>query len=508
MSLVSGALALCATVLLGCGRIGFDVATDGGQDGDGDGGDAADADLGGIDTAYVTPLTMGMFDLFGYAVALSADGSTLAVGAYGEQSAATTINGDMNDNSANYAGAVYVFVRSGDAWQQQAYLKAANAGTGDVLGFAIAISADGNTIVAGAPDEDGGATTINGANDDTKDSAGAAYVFVRVGTTWSQEAYLKASNSDPGDNYGGAVSISGDGNTIAIGAFTEDGDGTGATGLPASNGASDAGAVYILTRAGTTWTQQTYLKASNTNSNDHFGDEVSLSAGGQLLAVAATGESSGARGVGGDQLDNSQPQAGAVYVFERAGNTWLQTAYIKASNPDGGDFFGYGISLSATGATLAVSAEGEDGPSFGVGGAQIEGAGQAGAAYVFENTGTWAETAYLKATNTGTEDRLGRSIAVSGDGRTILVGAPQEDSGETGLAATGADESAADSGAAYLYRRVGASWNVAYLKASNTAVGDSFGVSVALSATGETLVIGASRKDDGGTDTGAVYVIE
>ena len=213
-------------------------------------------------------------------------------------------------------------------------------------------------------------------------------------------------------------------------------------------------------------------------------------------------------GIDGNQLDNSQPQAGAVYVFDRGGGTWQQEAYVKASNPDGGDFFGFSVALSDDGRTLAVSAEGEDGTSSGVDGPQTEGAGQAGAAYVFTRGATppWTQEAYIKATNTGIDDRFGRSVALSADGGRLVVGAPQEDSGARDLGGDQSDDTSPDSGAAYVFERGGSTWSATqYVKASNTASGDAFGASVAISGSGGAIVIGAHAR---ASARGAVYVVE
>ena len=110
--------------------------------------------------------------------------------------------------------------------------------------------------------------------------------------------------------------------------------------------------MYVFTRNGTVWSQQAYIKASNTGSGDHFGMSVALS--GDTLAVGATGEASD----GSSQSDNSLSDAGAAYVFTRSGTTWTQQAYVKASNPDSDDNFGYSVALF--GDTLAVGATGED----------------------------------------------------------------------------------------------------------------------------------------------------
>src|ERR1041384_4603400 len=152
---------------------------------------------------YVKASNASANDLFGAAVALSADGGTLAVGALGEASAATGIAGDQANNAAPDAGAAYVFVRSGTSWVQQAYVKASNAGEGDFFGVSLSLSADGNTLAVGAPREDSASSGINGEPlDDTAVDAGAAYVFVRSASTWSQQSYVKASNTGVTDSGG------------------------------------------------------------------------------------------------------------------------------------------------------------------------------------------------------------------------------------------------------------------------------------------------------------------
>jgi len=125
------------------------------------------------------------------------DGSTIVVGALNEDSGATGVNGDQNDNSLSNAGAAYVFVRTGSMWAQQAYLKASNTEASDLFSFSVAIA--GDTIVVSAYGEDS-----NGTNpaDNSAPDAGAAYVFVRAGTTWTQQAYLKAANAGADDFFG------------------------------------------------------------------------------------------------------------------------------------------------------------------------------------------------------------------------------------------------------------------------------------------------------------------
>jgi hypothetical protein len=294
-------------------------------------------------------------DNIGYAISLSADGSTLAVGGAGPVV------------SGGFTGAVYVFNRDGSGeWRQQAYIKASNGDLADSFGESVALSSDGNTLVAGALGEASSATGIGGdQSDNSAPGAGAVYVFTRSGSTWSQQAYIKASNTEANDRFGAVVSISGDGDTIAIAALWESSTATGISGDQSSNGAYNSGAVYVFTRSGSSWSQQAYIKASNTGGGDRFGSSLSLDAGGHTLAVGADQEASNATGVDGDQTDNSAI-SGAIYVFVRI-VTWTQQAYLKSSNSEYGDGFGGSVSLSADGGVLAVGAPGEDSSAVGVG---------------------------------------------------------------------------------------------------------------------------------------------
>src|SRR5688572_11212851 len=261
--------------------------------------------------AYVKAANADMGDHFacggslpghiGNAIAISADGNTMAVGAPHESSAARGINGDAADNSLYASGAVYVFVRRGGAWVQQAYVKASNAGQSDLFGMNVALNADGNTLAVAAPWESSAATGVNGnQNDDSLPQAGAAYVFTRSGESWSQQAYIKASNTGrrpaagellaDGDQFGFSITLSGDGNTMAVGATTEDSAATGINGDASNDAAQSAGAVYVFSRDANSWTQQAYLKGSNTEAGDLFGYHVSLSTNGNTLAVAGYDE--------------------------------------------------------------------------------------------------------------------------------------------------------------------------------------------------------------------------
>jgi FG-GAP repeat len=324
-------------------------------------------------------------DLFGSAVTLSADGNTLAVGAPGEDSQAIGVDGNQLDNSANGAGAVYVFTRNIDTWSQRAYVKASNTGTLDQFGNAAALSGDGQTLVIGANGEDSVATGINGNQpDDSASNSGAVYIFASTAGAWSQQAYVKASNTGPEDRFGERVALSSDGNMLVIAAPREDSSSSGVNGNQIDETAADAGAVYLFTRSASVWSQQAYIKASNTDAADQFGSAIAVSGDGSTLAVGASGERSSAIGVGGNQTDNSAEIAGAVYLFSRTSGTWSQQAYVKASNSEQFDFFGAAVALNSDGNTLVVGAPGEDSRSPGIGGNQADNTAQlAGAAYLY-----------------------------------------------------------------------------------------------------------------------------
>ena len=454
--------------------------------------------------AYLKASNTGRDDLFGSSVAISGD--TVVVGARWEASNATGVDGNQADNSAARSGAAYVFIRSAGLWSQQAYLKASNTGAGDWFGASVAV--DGDTVVVGARFEDSHATGVDGNQaDNSAIESGAAYVFTRTSGVWSQQAYLKAANTEEFDEFGVSVGISSE--TVVVGAFLEDSHATGVDGNQADNSVRNSGAAYVFTRTSGVWSQHAYLKASNTEAHDLFGGSVAISE--DTVVVGASAEDSHATGVNGNQADNSSHDSGAAYVFTRTSGVWSQQAYLKASNTGAGgqfsELFGrsaaisgdtvvvgapfedsiasgavdsgaayvfvrstglwsqqaylkasnigagdqFGDSVAISGDTLVVGAWLEDSHATGVDGNQADDSTQhAGAAYVFvRGAGVWSQQAYLKASNTGTGDLFGGSVAVSGD--TVVVGARWEDSNATGVDGNQADDSVRDSGAVYIF---------------------------------------------------------
>jgi trimeric autotransporter adhesin len=477
--------------------------------------------------AYLKPATAGTTqagDWFGYSVAVSGD--TVVVGAPQEDSSSLGINSTPNELAAGSAGAAYVFTQSGGVWSQQAYLKPASAGpggqAGDHFGFSVAIS--GDIVVVGAPMEDSSSVGVNSTPLEGATDSGAAYVFIRGGGVWTQQAYLKPpvvgiSKAAAGFEFGWSVAISGD--TVAVGAYNEPSSSTGVNSSP-NEGASGAGAAYVFARSGGAWSQQAYLKpgaVGTSQANDHFGAAIAVS--GDTVVVGAFQEDSSSTGV------NSTPNelsggAGAAYVYVRSFGAWSQQAYLKpavvGNQGQAGHFFGTSVAVS--GDIVAVGANHESSSTLGINTTPNESAGSSGAVYVFvRNTGVWSQQAYVKPSAVGTTqagDNFGISVALSGD--TMVVGADGEGSSTTGINTT-PNESAAIAGAAYAFTRSGGVWSQqAYLKPAavgTTQAGDRFGWSVAVS--GETAVVGAYLEDssslgvnstpnEAAADSGAAYV--
>jgi hypothetical protein len=446
---------------------------------------------------------------FGGILALSSDGNTLVVSAENDSSDATGINGDATNDAAPGSGAAHVFTRRGTAWSEQAYIKASNTRAGAWFGSALALSSDGNTLAIGSSGESSGATGIDGDQSDTSAPGfGAVYVFMRSGGAWSQIAYLKASTHVPffgstlalsgdgstlavaddssygtplififtatgatwsqetyiaspsvpsapaSEHFGQSLALSGDGATLAVGAYGDSSGATGINGNETDTSVPGSGAVFVFSRSGATWSQQAYVKASNPGRVDNFGFSVALSADGNTLAAGAYGESSGATGVNGNESDMSAPSAGAAYVFLRAGATWTQNAYVKASNPTPAAFFGNTVALAADGNTLAVGALLESSNATGVDGNQLNAeAGGSGAVYVFTRVSsggpTWMQSAYVKPSNTTAGESFSYSLSLSGDGTTLASGTPRDSSSATGI--NGDETNAVDPGAGAVF---------------------------------------------------------
>ena len=392
--------------------------------------------------AYIKSSNPNRSDFFGSSLAFSGD--TLVVGAYGERSNATGVNGNQNNSSSEKSGAVYVFVRANGMWSQQAYLKASNSQEFDEFGRAVALS--GDTIVVGAAQEDSSTYGINGTqSDNTLSDSGAAYVFVRNNGAWTQQAYLKASNPGVDDFFGTSVTISSD--TVVVGALGESSDATGVNGAQDNDEHFRSGAAYVFVRTNGVWAQQAYLKASNSEVDDRFGSSVALS--GDTLVVGAYGESSDATGVNGDQSNNNSAASGAAYVFVRGNDVWTQQAYLKPQYTDTASFFGRAAAIQ--GDVIVVGAEGEGKSADGINATPTSTSmSRSGAAYVFARTNAgWTHRAYIKAPNNRYDMEFGTSVALSDD--TVAIGAPGEASQSTGVNGSQSQGSVRNIGAAYTF---------------------------------------------------------
>lgn len=471
-----------------------------------------------IDTiGYLKASNTEAADVFGYSVALSGDGRTLAVGAPGEDS-----DGEPNFNVESSSGAVYIFTR-GSTWIPSGYVKANNAGADDQFGLKVSLSYNGNILAVGAPYEDSNGVGINDYPNNGDNFAylnsGAAYVFEYSAGNWYQQAYVKASNTEEDDRFGYNIALSSDGTTLAVGAPNEDSASTGINGNQADNTASNAGAVYLFNYNGSAWSQQAYIKASNTDIGDGFGGSVDLSDDANTLVVGAAGEDSAATGIDGNTADDTASSAGAVYLFSYSGSAWSQQTYFKASNTEANDGFGGNLAISGDGSTLAVGSK-EASNATGINGDQNNNLTiYSGAVYLFIDTDAgWEQQAYIKASNTDSRDYFGGSIALSSDGNILAVAAVQEDSDAIGLNGN-QDNIGYQTGAAYVFTRSGVNWSQqAYVKASNTGREDYFGTCISLSGDGERLAVGArwessdsigvndDQSNDSAEYAGAVYL--
>jgi len=373
------------------------------------------------DTKLITS-DAGAFDNFGHFVSISGDTAIVS---------AQTGDG--------FTGVVYVFTRSGTTWTEQAKLSASDGAAGDNFGNSVSIS--GDTAIVGAR-----------GNDDAGGSSGSAYVFVRSGTTWTQQAKLIASDASAFDNFGNFVSISGD--TAIVASFGDD------DACP-SNFSCNSGSAYIFVRSGTTWTEQAKLTASDDAFQDFFGNSVSIS---------------GDTAIVGSRNFDANTSSGTAYVFVRSGTTWTEQAKLTASGAT--LLSGFGLFVSISGDTAIVGAASDD-DSF------------TGSAYVFTRSGTtWTEQTKLTASDAVAADFFGDSVFILGD--TAIVGAFGD--GDAGF----------QSGSAYVFTRSGTTWTEqAKLIASDDAALDHFGRSFSIS--GDTVIVG-SRNFDTGFNSGAAYV--
>lgn len=459
---------------------------------------------------YFKASNTGGGDDFGRNVALSQDGKTMVVNAYFEKSDATGVDGDQGDSTLGGAfGAVYVFRSDDDDnWQQSAYLKAAASDVQDYFGYAIAISADGNTIAIGASHEDSNTTTDQHNND--AENAGATYLFTYDGSNWSQTAYLKDDQIQAGARFGTELALSDEGTRLVIGspfyAINTD-----------NETLADAGAVALFELSDGEWQKVAQLSAEYPTAKDRLGFSLDISGDGNVIAIASYLEDSVTQGINGDADNDDAEDAGAVYIFTEQDEKWQPTAYIKSSNSQAGDYFGRSLALDEDGDTLVVGAIYEDSSAMGVDGDKDDNSVQgSGAAYLFSYVeGQWQEDHYFKGSNSEHNpsedawdknaeswgDQFGKSVAISDDGNTLVVGSTNEDSSVIGINWDENDNSSEDAGAAYLFIKdpVMGWQQQAYIKSPSAEEDDSFATSISLSADGSALAVGAHKESSGST---------
>jgi hypothetical protein len=336
---------------------------------------------------------------FGRSVALSANGDTALIGE------------PLNNNYLT--GAAWVFTRSGSSWIQQGGALRPGAST---FGTSVALSADGNTALISAP------------------ASGAVYVYVRTGTTWTQQAALAEGIS----SFGSSVALSADGNTALIGII--------------------GAAAVVYGRSSSGWTEEATLTGNEHQGEGEFGRTVALSSDGETALVGAPTDNHG---------------VGAAWVFAREGGTWTQQGPKLVGDGEQGEAeFGQSVALAPEGDYALIGA-----PSQNRGG--FPETLRVGAAWVFARSGTaWNQQAQflLQGEEEAQEGEFGKSVALSPDGTYALIGGPHDNN---------------KSGAAWLFTRSGESWTQ---QQTVTGRGEEeytvFGGSVAISADGSTAVIG------------------
>ena len=345
-------------------------------------------------------------------------------------------------------------VVSSPVWLQEQKLTAGDiSGNSDWFGWSVAIDGDGDTVILGRPRSYVGSTF----------GVGAAYIFTRSGTTWTQQQKLQ--QGDPGlrDYLGHSVSISKDGNTVAVGAYEK-----------STPSVQYAGAVYVFVRppGGTTWTQQQKLTATNPQLIDYLGSSVCISGDGNTIIS------------GGYYARRNLPattNTGSAWVFVRSpgGTTWTQQQELVPNPPKItiAAHFGYSVSITDDGDTVLVGARYQN------------------SAYIFTRSGTtWTQQHKFIGPH-GSGDHFGSGVALSGDGNTAIIGAPYNDSAAT------------NAGCVYFFIRSGNTWSTGLQKfASDIQADDLFGYSVSINGDGTKAIVGAYQEDTPTYNVGSAYI--
>lgn len=307
------------------------------------------------------------YDLFGRSVSISADGTTVAVGAVS----------DDNRNGGG-AGSVYVFTKTDGAWNQRAELTADDGSSNADFGCAVSVSDDGTTIAVGAR------YAVDAENRQT----GTAYVFTEEDGGWVQRTTLRADGTAPGDAFGNSVAMSGDGSVLVA-------------------GARSAGSAYAFSTSGENWTQEASWNPEG-DSGAEFGRSVTVSGDGSTAIVGA---------YLADGPDGGS-EVGSAYVFTREGGAWSRQAELAADDAKKYDMLGTSVAISGDGTTAILGTPRDD----------TEAGRNAGSAYVFtESGGGWSQRTTLTA-SVESKANLGRAVSVSDDGSTAVAGVGDRES--------------------------------------------------------------------------------
>ena len=404
------------------------------------------------ETEKITASDGAASDRFGTSVSMSSDGNSVIVGANYD---------DISSNSDQGSAYIYKYNSGTSSWDETKLI-ASDGGAGDLFGYSVAISGDGNKVIVGAYGDD----TL-GSNPTPSDS-GSAYIYkYNSGTSSWDETKLTASDAAAGDLFGYSVAMSADGNSVVVGAKYVDDNGT------------NSGSAYIYKyNSGTSSWDETKLTASDAASGDIFGQSVAMSGDGNKVIVGAP-----------EDDDNSQDDSGSAYIYKYNSGTdsWDETK-LTASDAAESDYFGYSVSMSGDGNSVVVGAYSDD-----------DNGTESGSAYIYKyNSGTssWDETK-LTASDAAADDNFGISVAMSGGGNKVIVGAYADDNSQY------------NSGSAYIYKYNSGTWDETKLTASDAAVSDFFGISVAMSGDGNSVIVGAHWDNiSSNTNQGSAYIFQ
>ena len=406
---------------------------------------------GGFDTHFSTDWEISLTPTFTSTVASM----------YGSETNLTTWDaGTMKEFTQHYVRARYHGAQKGTSpWSPVSTFTSGSNGqlnelgkltaddevAGDGFGYSIAINTDATIILIGSIFDD---------------AYGSVYVFTRVGTVWTQQQKLYASDAAASDYFGVSVALSADASIALIGACQDDDKG------------SNSGSVYVFTRSGSVWTQQQKLLAGDGVAGDYFGVSVALNADATLALIGAMFD------------DDKGADSGSVYVFTRSGSIWMQQQKLTASDAATYDYFGISVALNADASFALIGAHYDDDKGM-----------NSGSVYVFTRSGTvWTQQSKLTASDGAINDYFGVAAALSADASIALIGAYAD------------DDKGTNSGAAYVFTRVGTVWTQQQkFTASDGVAGDGFGISVVLTADASMALIGAYCDDDKGVDSGSLY---